>query len=85
VSDSISDPKPWLTPPEIAERLRVDASKVIGWIRAGRLVAINVSEGARPRYRIDPAEFDRFIAGRSTSPPPSTTRRKRRQDASAYY
>jgi excisionase family DNA binding protein len=51
------DPRPeWLTPPEIAKELRCRTSKPIRWIEAGELPAVNVSEGARPRYRVRRAD-----------------------------
>ena len=49
------------TPPEIARLLRCRESKVASWIKSGRLPAINVSEGHRPRYRIARAALDAFL------------------------
>ncbi len=73
----------FLTPPEVAEMLRVDQMKVHGWIKMGELQAINVaSKGSkRPRWRIRQAALDAFLGGRTFVPTPPVRRRqqKRRQ------
>jgi hypothetical protein len=46
----------------VARRLRVKAEKVVAWIRSGQLRALNVSNGTRPRFRIDPADLAVFSA-----------------------
>lgn len=66
-----------LTPPEIATRLRVSPEKVLGWIRRGELRAINVSDGNRPRYRINPDDLEAFLNRREVQPPPRIQRRSR--------
>jgi len=68
----------WLSPPQVAEQLGIDPGKVIAWIRAGQLAAVNVAEnvGGRPRYRIAPEALESFLAGRSTTPQPKPARRK---------
>lgn len=59
----------FLTPPEVAKRLRVRRDKVLDWIRRGELRAINVSDGGkRPRYRITPTDLERFLRSREASP-----------------
>lgn len=55
-----------LTPPEIAKYLRVRKDKVLGWIHSGELKATNVSDSARPRYRIEEADFEDFKLRRSS-------------------
>ena len=70
----------YLSPPQVAKRLAVDAHKVIGWIRRGELRAVNVAadtEG-RPRYRIAPADLAVFLATRSAGPTPKAIRRRRK-------
>jgi hypothetical protein len=73
----------WLTPPALAAHWGVDPAKVIGWIVAGELAAINAAtslSAARPRYRISQqaiADFERRRA--VTPPPPQTTRRKQKR------
>lgn len=69
---------PYLTPPEIAKRLRVSNQKVLGWIRRAELKAVNVGNGFRPRYRISPENFALFLASREVQPPAPTVRRRRR-------
>jgi hypothetical protein len=76
----------YLTPPQLARQLAIDAAKVIGWIRAGELRAINIATtlAGRPRYRIDPRDADAFLARRAaaaTSPPPAARSRRRRPDS----
>jgi len=66
----------FLTPPEVCKLLRVRPSKVLAWIRSGRLPAIDVSDGRRPRYRIRRADLDDFLQRRAVAPP-IPTRRKR--------
>jgi len=74
-----ADPRPaFLTPPEIARSLRVSETKVAAWIRSGRLRAYNVSESARPKYRIRADDLDEFLAGRVATPPTAPVRRERR-------
>lgn len=76
----MTDTRPaYLTPPEIAKSLRVSESKVASWIRSGRLRAFNVSESARPKYRIRGDDLDEFLAGRAVTPPTRPVRRERRE------
>ena len=60
----------WYTPPEIAKQLRVDVAKIIARIRAGELVAIDVSTpgSRRPRYRISDEALQDFILRRKYGP-----------------
>jgi hypothetical protein len=72
-----------LTPPEVARLLRCSPEKVIGWIRAGELKAINAAArlGGRPRYLVDRAELGDFERRRTVAPAqPRTHRRKRDPD-----
>jgi excisionase family DNA binding protein len=71
----------WLSPPQIAEVLGVDASKVLAWLKRGELVGVNLAESAtgRPRWRISQEALDRFLAARqSHAPQPKVTRRRKR-------
>lgn len=67
----------YLTPPEVATRLRVDAHKVLGWIRRGDLRAINFSDGWRPRYRVSPDDLETLLRRREVQPPPPRIARGR--------
>jgi excisionase family DNA binding protein len=72
----------YLTPPEVAHQLHVKPSKVITWIRSGRLRAVDLSDGPkRPRFRIKPADLDAFLATKEALPAPPVVRRRRRADA----
>lgn len=71
----------YLTPPQVARRLGVNAGKVGQFIKTGSLAAIDVSLNpgtGRPRWRIkleDLAAFEQ--ARRSTPPLPAPARTKR--------
>lgn len=52
---------------DVSTRLALSVPAVLGLIASGRLAAANVSGGTRrPRWRIDPAELDRFLAARQS-------------------
>lgn len=72
-------PDRWFTPPTVARRLGIKAERVIGFIRSGELVAVNLaSKGrTRPRYRIAPEDLQAFLLRRSVRPAPPTRRRQR--------
>ncbi len=50
----------YYTPREIAERLRVDRSTVIRWIKNGALESEIIQQGRRNRHRIPKATIDRI-------------------------
>ncbi len=75
----------FLTPPEVAALLRIRESKILGWVRSGRLPAINVSEGQRPRYRIARAALDAFLQQRAVAPAVPPARRQRRDSKIPQY
>ncbi len=58
-----------LTPAEIAAILDCSTSQVLTLIKSGKIRGINIGTGLRPRYRIDPAELDRFEKGHETKKP----------------
>lgn len=66
----VEDAKPaserMLTPPEVARLMKVNADKVLDWIRRGELQAVNISNGVRPRYRIEPSDLADFKLRRSS-------------------
>lgn len=72
----VSDER-FLTPPEIAKRLRVSPAKVLTWIRKGELRAVNLSNSFRPRYRVCPDALEDFLQSREVQPPPPRQRRRR--------
>jgi hypothetical protein len=66
------------TPPTVGKMLAIKPDRVIAWIRAGRLRAINVGDGAkRPRFRIDPSDLQDFLESRRVQPPVKRGRRPR--------
>jgi len=69
-----------LTLPEFCEFYRIGHDKALGWIRNGKLRAINVSNGRRPRYVITPDAVAEWEHSRSNAPPspPRVIRRKPR-------
>jgi hypothetical protein len=68
-----------LTPPELARQWGVDVQKVLHWIKAGELRAINLAtrRDGRPRYAIDQADIALFEAARAVQPPAPRVRRRR--------
>jgi hypothetical protein len=71
-----------ISPPELAARWGIDPAKVIAWIRAGELRAIDASThpGGRPRYLIDVADILIFEQRRSATPAPAAPRRRRKPE-----
>jgi len=78
-------PRRNLTPPDIARRYGVATAKVIGWIRNGELVALNLARRGctRPRYSITHESLEQFEQARRVVPDGglSTTQRLRRRAA----
>lgn len=61
----LSTDKEFFKPPEVAELLNVEPYRVIQFIHAGELRAVNVSMGVqRPRYRISRQDLEHFLAAR---------------------
>ena len=58
-----------MSPRELAKFLGVSKDKVLGWIHAGQLHAIDVrsSDSSRPQYRIPGDAIQAFSAARSSS------------------
>jgi excisionase family DNA binding protein len=69
----------WFTPPEIAERLRVEPAKVIAWLRSGELEGVNIAsrDSRRPRYRISEKALAEFLERRSAARPARAPRRRK--------
>lgn len=74
----------WLTLPEIAKLLRIRQAKPVGWIKSGRLKAINVGDGKRPRYRVSRSALDEFLAAQEVAPESKPVRRTRREKPAGY-
>lgn len=68
----------FLTPKQIAAEMHVGYIKVLRWILAGELAALDVStkRGGRKRYKVRRADLEAFLSVRNTRPRPVTTRRQ---------
>jgi CHAT domain-containing protein len=68
-----------LSPPQFAAQWGIDVQKVLHWIKAGELRAINLAtrRDGRPRYAIDQADIAVFEASRAVQPPTPRVRRRR--------
>jgi excisionase family DNA binding protein len=71
----------YLTPSQIASRLRVGVDKIHAWIKSGQLRASNLATKTtgRPRYGIDERDLDAFIAGRTVTPRTRISRTSRKR------
>jgi excisionase family DNA binding protein len=71
-----------LTPPEVAARYGVSPDKVLAWIRAGELRAVNIATRptGKPRWLIDEADLAAFERRRTAQVVPVVTPRRRRRD-----
>lgn len=76
-----------LTPPKVAERYGISADKVIAWIRAGELRAIDVAtrRGERPRYLIDEQDLAAFERSREVVPASPRVKARKRPARSPDY
>jgi excisionase family DNA binding protein len=68
-----------ITPAQLAKRWGVDVKKVLGWIHSGKLRAIDVSNGSRPRFKIDEADIEDFDRRKTWRPERSVEKRQRIQ------
>ena len=72
------DDAPMFTVATAATRLSVAIPAVLSLIASGKLMAINVSLGSkRPRWRIERAELERFLAARQSGDDVRPVRRRR--------
>ena len=70
-----ADGETYLTPSALAKRWGVSPNKILAWIHAGQLRAVNFAtrqDGVRPRYRIAPDAMREFNERRETKPAPIT-------------
>jgi excisionase family DNA binding protein len=76
-----------MTVRQTARYLRVSPRKMRGWIRAGRLGAINTAEArcGKARFIILPHHLEQFIKSREAGPPPKPVRRKKRTNFVDFY
>lgn len=81
-------PEHFVTPPELAKVLGVAPEKVLRFIRAGHLAAVNLAtpgRNQRPRYSISPEAVQDFLRRRTVGPPLKPTTRRRKEVAGDYY
>lgn len=62
----------YLKPSEVAELLGIEHAKVLAWIHAGELLAVDISEkrGPRARFRISREALNAFLEARQNKPTP---------------
>lgn len=58
----------YLTTRETAARIRSTPQHVRQLINAGRLAAINISKGGRPRFRVSVASVEQFLRDAAVTP-----------------
>lgn len=78
-----SAPSRLLTPDDAAQRLALEVPELLKLRAAGAIAGVNVAlpGAARPRWRFEAAEIERFVAGRRSLPSPKQPRRKRQAAA----
>ena len=57
-------PAKFLTPPQIAKLYGVHPDRVRGWIRSGQLMALDVGDKGRRRFRVRPEDLEIFERAR---------------------
>lgn len=62
-------PEEWLSVPQIAAELSVNAETVRRWIRTGALASQTVSSHVHPRHRVKRADLDAFLQKRGSGEP----------------
>lgn len=78
---SSKSPSPYLTPPQIAVRLGVTNSKILGWIQSGELRAVNLAatRSNQPRWKVLESDLERFLESRTALPPEPKKMRRRNE------
>ncbi len=92
-ADSAPTPRQTLTVSDIAERFNVAPEKVLKWIKARELPAVNIAvkSSGRPRWRIKPEDLASFEAARSnvrpssSQPPARRAQHKRDRDVIPFF
>ena len=78
-----------ISPAEYAGRLGVGIHKILAWIKAGELAAVNVASkcSSRPQWRLPPSAIEAFERNRAAQPPATKTRRlaAKSQDYTKYF
>lgn len=77
----------YLSPADIAERLKVSTDTVSAWIARGELPAVNASrnpKSRKPRWRVSPDDLEAFMAARRNKPAPVRAARRAPQGERVY-
>lgn len=76
----------WLSPPQVAKMMGVKPDKILYWIHAGLLPAVNVAkkEGGRPQFAVTPAGLDIFSMRRTTQTPVKVKRARPKSSGKVY-
>ena len=56
------------TPSQLAKQENIGRSRIMSWIRSGELVAFDIGDGDKPRYRIDLEAWQDFQQRRQVKP-----------------
>lgn len=72
----------FLSPPKAGRLLGCGPDQVLAFIRAGELRASNLSRAGRPRWKIAPADLQKFLDARSNQKPASQRQRRRAESTS---
>ena len=74
------------SPAEVAKSYGASVDKVVGWIRSGRLTAINIGNGGvKPRWRIRESDLAEFEQSRLSQAPAKPARRRRKPEGVTEY
>jgi hypothetical protein len=87
MSHAAVSPTVGMRPREVGKLLRVGVTKVLGWIKSGKLGAINTAsvQCGKPRYVVLPHHLAEFEQRVSAAPPPKPQRRRRIRPVHDYY
>jgi len=69
--------KRFITPPQAAKILGVGNETILICIAKGELRAINTSLKDRPRWKIDPSDFAKWIDSRANAPATPISKRRK--------
>ena len=72
---------------DLCRRWKVGPGKVLGFLRRGELVGVNVATNlsGRPQWRITPESVALFEKRRTSAPPPKPQRRRREAIVRDYF
>lgn len=72
---------------QIAAQMLVKPHRVLGWIHAGALIAVDLNAGTgKPSWRVRADDLDAFLAARATkSPTPSKSRSRSRGEVIPFF